>query len=62
MNRKDALLSLNTEDPAGAPLVELSHDELIRVQGGADVQPETTPLCGFFIGVGVGVILSVAKC
>ncbi|MBU8589233.1 mersacidin family lantibiotic [Priestia megaterium] len=29
--------------PAGAPMVEVSEDELTRVYGGGDVQPETTP-------------------
>lgn len=62
MQRNIALLSLEMESPAGEALVELSNEELMRVHGGADVQPETTPLCGFFVGVGIGVILSVAKC
>ncbi|MNH92255.1 hypothetical protein D3C73_448310 [compost metagenome] len=62
MNRTNALLSLKLDNPAGEALVELSNDELMRVQGGADVQPETTPVCGFFIGAGIGAILSVFKC
>ncbi|GAA0407117.1 mersacidin family lantibiotic [Paenibacillus motobuensis] len=62
MNRQAALLSLDMENPAGKALIELSNEELKRVHGGADVQPETTPLCGFFVGVGIGVILSVVKC
>ncbi|NUU59117.1 mersacidin family lantibiotic [Paenibacillus agri] len=62
MNRKAALRSLDMENPAGSPLVELGDNELMRIHGGADVQPETTPVCGFFVGVGIGVILSVVKC
>ncbi|MHA6533182.1 mersacidin family lantibiotic [Paenibacillus sp. BAC0078] len=62
MNRNIALLTLKMENPAGDALVELSNEELMRVHGGADVQPETTPICGYIVGVGIGVILSVAKC
>lgn len=62
MNRENALRSLMVEHPAGEALVELSKDELTRVHGGADVQPETTPLCGYLVGVGIGAILSIMKC
>ncbi|HBU84667.1 mersacidin family lantibiotic [Paenibacillus sp. UMB7766-LJ446] len=62
MNREHALRFLETQSPVGETLVELSQEELMRVHGGADVQPETTPLCGFLVGVGIGVILSVTSC
>jgi hypothetical protein len=35
---------LKINHPAGAPIVEVSEDELIRVYGGGDVQPETAPV------------------
>ncbi|OWA35269.1 hypothetical protein B9G55_11450 [Saccharibacillus sp. O16] len=62
MNREQALRFLETQMPAGDALVELSQEELMRVHGGADVQPETTPVCGFFVGVGIGAIISATAC
>jgi type 2 lantibiotic (TIGR03893 family) len=48
---------LGLESPAGQSLEELGHDELARINGGADVQPETSPAC-----VTVGITLSLAFC
>ncbi|PGL81114.1 type 2 lantibiotic, partial [Bacillus sp. AFS054943] len=43
-------------------LVEVSKDELSRIYGGGDVQPETTPLCAFGSGVALGISLSKVYC
>ncbi|MCQ4087449.1 mersacidin family lantibiotic [Saccharibacillus sp. JS10] len=78
MKRQDVLNALETVNPAGEALVELSHAELSRVFGGADVQPETTPVCavaatvaassatcaavGGGVAVGVTVVLTLKTC
>ncbi|MBU8589136.1 mersacidin family lantibiotic [Priestia megaterium] len=43
MSRNQVMEELKMNHPAGAPMVEVSEDELTRVYGGGDVQPETTP-------------------
>ncbi|MFG6113702.1 lichenicidin A2 family type 2 lantibiotic [Halobacillus sp. MO56] len=48
---------LGVESPAGETLGELSKDELSRVNGGSDVQPETSPTC-----VTIGITISLAYC
>ncbi|WP_047150428.1 mersacidin family lantibiotic [Aneurinibacillus tyrosinisolvens] len=45
MNRYQVLSALKENHPAGAPMVEVSAEELARVYGGGDVQAETTPVC-----------------
>lgn len=69
MKREDVLKAFQGNHPAGEALVELSHSELSRVHGGADVQPETTPICaigatiaassGACAGVGAGVVTGI---
>ncbi|MGF9943035.1 mersacidin family lantibiotic [Priestia megaterium] len=44
MSRNQVMEELKINHPAGAPMVEVSEDELIRVYGGGDVQPETAPV------------------
>ncbi|MDA1567894.1 mersacidin family lantibiotic [Bacillus cereus] len=61
MNRNQVIEELAVNHPAGAKLVEVSKDELSRVYGGGDVQPETTPWC-YLGGVAIGVGLSMWKC
>ncbi|GAA0407110.1 MULTISPECIES: mersacidin family lantibiotic [Paenibacillus] len=78
MKREDVLSAFNQVHPSGEALVELSHSELSRVYGGADVQPETTPICavaatvaassatcaavGGGIAVGVTIVLTIKSC
>ena len=45
MNRNQVIEELKMNHPAGATMVEVSEDELSRVYGGGDVQPETSPAC-----------------
>ncbi|MCM3773830.1 mersacidin family lantibiotic [Priestia aryabhattai] len=48
MNRNQIVEELKMNHPAGTAMVEVSEEELTRVYGGSDVQPETntviTPL------------------
>ncbi|MEI4463780.1 MULTISPECIES: mersacidin family lantibiotic [Exiguobacterium] len=46
-------------NPAGEAVNELNFEEMSRINGGGDVQPETTPFC---VGVIVGVTISLSKC
>lgn len=78
MRREEVLAAFENVNPAGEALVELSHSELSRVYGGADVQPETTPVCaiaatvaassatcaavGGGIAVGVTIVLTIKSC
>ncbi|KQU17826.1 mersacidin family lantibiotic [Priestia megaterium] len=62
MSRSQVMEELKMNHPAGAPMVEVSEDELTRVYGGGDVQPETTPGCLYTGGVVIGVTLSLWKC
>ncbi|MBU8589232.1 mersacidin family lantibiotic [Priestia megaterium] len=64
MSRNQVMEELKMNHPAGAPMVEVSEDELTRVYGGGDVQPETTPLClpTIPIAVTIGVIYSKKHC
>ncbi|MCY9515487.1 mersacidin family lantibiotic [Paenibacillus apiarius] len=48
--------------PVGPAFEELTLEEMHMIHGGGDVVPETTPICGYFIGVGAGVVFSVYKC
>lgn len=54
MSRKQVLNSLKTDNPAGKSLTVLSEEELIRTQGGGDVQSETTPTFSAGVTFGVG--------
>jgi len=45
MSRNQVMEELKMNHPAGAPMVEVSEDELNRVYGGGDVQPETSFAC-----------------
>jgi type 2 lantibiotic (TIGR03893 family) len=62
MNRFQVLESIKENHPSGATLVEVSKEELERVYGGGDVQPETTTPCAYTIGVTIGITLSMWKC
>ncbi|OTY56717.1 mersacidin family lantibiotic [Bacillus thuringiensis] len=62
MNRTKVIEELAVNHPAGTKLVEVSKDELSRIYGGGDVQPETTPLCAFGSGVALGISLSKVYC
>ncbi|MHA6533183.1 mersacidin family lantibiotic [Paenibacillus sp. BAC0078] len=78
MRREEVLAAFKNVNPAGEALVELSHSELSRVYGGADVQPETTPICavaatvaassvtcaavGGGIVTGVTIVLTIKSC
>ncbi|MED4206661.1 lichenicidin A2 family type 2 lantibiotic [Neobacillus mesonae] len=62
MSRSFALETLAKQQPAGALLVEVSQEELARIQGGGDVQPETTTPCAYTAGVLIGIGLSLWKC
>lgn len=57
MKRNEAMQKVSMENPAGSLMGELSIEEMTRVQGGGDVQPETTLLC-----VQVGIRMSSQKC
>ncbi|MCY9020608.1 mersacidin family lantibiotic [Priestia megaterium] len=43
-------------------MVEVSEEELARVYGGGDVQPETTPACAIGGGITLGIALSKLLC
>jgi len=58
MSRNQVMEELKMNHPAGAPMVEVSEDELSRVYGGGDVQPETTPAC---VGAGITVGIAISK-
>jgi type 2 lantibiotic (TIGR03893 family) len=62
MTRSEIINAYKREDhPAGGKLNSLSNEELARIQGGGDVQPEVTP--AFIGGVAATVALSKAlKC
>ncbi|HDR7736279.1 TPA: mersacidin family lantibiotic [Bacillus thuringiensis] len=45
MTRNQIIEDLKVNHPAGAKLVEVSKDELARIYGGGDVQPESTIAC-----------------
>ncbi|MBK5491882.1 mersacidin family lantibiotic [Bacillus sp. TH13] len=66
MNRNQIIEGLAKNHPAGEKLVEVSKDEITRVYGGGDVQPETTPLCVSTIwyanGITIGLALSRQSC
>lgn len=53
----------NINHPSGSSFTELSEREMMEIQGSGDVQPETTPVCGFFVGLGAGVVITaLAHC
>jgi type 2 lantibiotic (TIGR03893 family) len=61
MTRSEIIKSYNRNtDPAGRKLNSLSEEELTRIQGGGDVNPETTTLCAFGSGVALTIALSKA--
>lgn len=62
MNRAQVLAGMAVNHPSGSKLVELSQEELMKVYGGGDVQPETTPVCAFGSGVTLGIALSKLFC
>ena len=62
MNRNQVIEELKMNHPAGTAMVEVSEEELTRVYGGGDVQPETTTACLYTGGVVIGVTLSLWKC
>ncbi|PDM41724.1 type 2 lantibiotic, partial [Parageobacillus yumthangensis] len=47
---------------SGERLVEVSVEELQRVYGGGDVQPETTTVCAVGGGISLGIALSKLFC
>ncbi|MDR7246982.1 lichenicidin A2 family type 2 lantibiotic [Priestia megaterium] len=61
MNRNQVIEELKMNHPAGTAMVEVSEEELTRVYGGGDVQPETSPLC-VTAGLIGGYYLSKAIC
>jgi type 2 lantibiotic (TIGR03893 family) len=61
MDRYEILAELAGNHPAGAKLVELSEEELLRVFGGGDVQAETSPAC-IIGGITIGWTLSKMYC
>lgn len=50
------------EKIVGKAFEELTKDEMEKIQGTGDIQPETTPICGFTIGIGIGALASVKWC
>ncbi|MGR5865248.1 mersacidin family lantibiotic [Bacillus cereus] len=62
MNRNQVIKELAKNHPSGSKLVEVSREELSRIHGGGDVQPETTPICAFGSGVALGLSLSKIYC
>ncbi|WP_412762915.1 hypothetical protein [Priestia megaterium] len=42
MSRNQVIKELGVDHPAGMAMVEVSEEELTRMYGGGDVQPETT--------------------
>jgi Two-component Enterococcus faecalis cytolysin (EFC) len=58
MSRTDAIKSINKLQPAGEKMFSLSEEELAKVNGAGDVQPESTPTIvpftgGILFGVGM---------
>lgn len=62
MHRAQVLAEMVTDHPSGSKLVELSREELTKVYGGGDVQPETTPVCAVGGGIALGIALSKLFC
>ncbi|MED4206662.1 mersacidin family lantibiotic [Neobacillus mesonae] len=63
MTRNEVLFSMNNNHPAGDLLVEVSGEELTRVFGGGDVQPDTTiGTVTIPIGITVGIYYSYFLC
>ncbi|MCM3773835.1 mersacidin family lantibiotic [Priestia aryabhattai] len=62
MNRNQVIEELKMNHPAGTAMVEVSEEELARVYGGGDVQPETTPACAIGGGITLGIALSKLLC
>ncbi len=60
MNRNEAMKKVSMENPAGSFIPEMSIEEMARVQGGGDVQAETTP--SSMLCVNVGLRMSSQKC
>jgi type 2 lantibiotic (TIGR03893 family) len=59
MTRNQVLETIQQNHPSGERLVEVSVEELQRIYGGGDVQPETTPICvtaGIPIGIGISML------
>jgi type 2 lantibiotic (TIGR03893 family) len=53
--------------PAGQAFGELSIEEMTKIQGAGDVQPETTPTlssapCAGWLTAGISITISYAKC
>ncbi|MBA2871394.1 type 2 lantibiotic (TIGR03893 family) [Anoxybacillus calidus] len=61
MTRNQVLEAIHQNHPSGERLVEVSAEELQRVYGGGDVQPETSPAC-VTIGIGIGIGISKLFC
>ncbi|KQU17824.1 mersacidin family lantibiotic [Priestia megaterium] len=60
MSRNQVMEELKMNHPAGAPMVEVSEDELNRIYGGGDVRAETTISCGAVL-VTIGIYISKQK-
>jgi type 2 lantibiotic (TIGR03893 family) len=53
--------------PAGQAFGELSKEDMMKIQGAGDVQPETTPTlssapCAGWLTAGISITISYAKC
>jgi len=62
MSRNQVIEELKVNHPAGTAMVEVSQEELTRVYGGGDVQPETSPVCAVGGGITVGIAISKLFC
>jgi type 2 lantibiotic (TIGR03893 family) len=62
MTRNQVLETIHQNHPSGERLVEVSVEELQRVYGGGDVQPETTTVCAVGGGISLGIALSKLFC
>jgi type 2 lantibiotic (TIGR03893 family) len=60
MNRNEAMRKVSMSNPAGSLMPEMTIEEMTRVQGGGDVQAETTP--STMLCVNVGIRMSSQKC
>lgn len=61
------LRSNKMNHPAGQSFGELAKEDMMKIQGAGDVQPETTPTlssapCAGWLTVGITATISYAKC
>ena len=63
MKRTEAMQKVSLSNPAGYSIPQLTIEEMARIQGGGDVQGETTPVTmSSMMCVNIGVRMSSQNC